>query len=95
MILSLFVLGCGQEAPTVSNQNEIDPQVSSNVTGNPNGSCCPPYFVLKFEPGNSTDLNGDDWVCQMDAPGGTVIIDNNFIGDCITTCPPNCGGGGV
>ena len=108
MILALFVLGCGQgaptassanevvpqiDAPTVSSEDEVGPQLIPVVAGNPNGNCCPPDFILGplgFE--NPADLNGDGLFCRKLLAGATIIIDNNFPGECIP-CPPDCGGG--
>ncbi|MCH7878637.1 MAG: hypothetical protein IH914_04900 [candidate division Zixibacteria bacterium] len=109
VILALFVLGCGQGAPNASSGNDVVPkidaptvpsvdevgsQLTPEAVGNPNGNCCPPGFDLEFEPGNSTDRNGDGVVCRKVTPGGAITIDNNFPGDCSSTCPPNCGTGG-
>ena len=111
VILALFVLGCGQGAPNASSRNEVVPQtdvpiVSSEdesvpqlthgVEGNPTGNCCPEGFSLE-EVGtlHPADLNGDANVCQKVTPGGTVTIDNNAPGECVTRCPegtipPDC-----
>lgn len=107
VILALFVLGCGQgtptassanevvpqiDAPNVSSVDEVSPQLTPELAGNPTGNCCPEGFDLEFAPGNSTDRNGDERVCRRDRPGGTITVDNNAPGDCTPPClPPNCG----
>ena len=105
LILALFVLGCGQGAPTVTNANEVIPQIdvpivssedesvpqlTHGVEGNPTGNCCPEGFVLLFEPGNPTDRNGDDFVCLMVTAGGTITIDNIAPSECTPCLPPDC-----
>ena len=108
--LALFVLGCGQEAPTassgkdvaskidapaVSSVDEVGPQLTPELAGNPIGNCCPEGFVFVLSlPGNPADLNGDGVVCHKVTAGGTITIDNNTPGVCsVPGCPPNCGGG--
>lgn len=101
VILALFVLGCGQGAPTassgndvvpkvdapaVSSEDEVGPQLIPVVTGNPTGSCCPEGFDIDFDSGNPADLNGDDHICRKVTAGGTITIDNNTPGEC-ARCP--------
>ena len=106
VILALFVLGCGQGAPTslsgndvvpkidapaVPSVDEVGPQLTPELAGNPNGNCCPEGFVLVHEHGNPADHNGDNAVCRMVTPGGTITIDNNTPGNCDPPCvPPDC-----
>ena len=110
VILALFVSGCSQESPTAASEpegapktdapavpsvDEVGSQLTPELIGNPNGNCCPPDFILGplgFE--NPADLNGDGLFCRKLIDGRTIIIDNNFPGECIP-CPPNCGVGGL
>ena len=91
VILALFVLGCSQGATTSSSQNEIVPQLSSGLTGNPIGNCCPEGFVFESGIGDPKDRNGDGAVCRRVTNGNTITFDNNAAGDCCSPyVPPGC-----
>ena len=109
VILALFVLGCGQgaltassgndvvpkiDAPAVPSKDEVGPELTPELVGNPNGNCCPPGFILVSPAGGPADLNGDGGVCRKVTLGGTITIDNNAPGDCPIPppcLPPDCG----
>lgn len=102
VVLALLVSGCSQEAPTAASGNEsaqkldapavsseelVGPQLTPEVPVNPTGNCCPRlFFIVLAAPGDPADFNGDGAVCIKGTSGGTITIDNNNPGVC-APCP--------